>query len=222
MIAPIETPLVPSLRRVARSTGVAAAVAGVLLVTFVLPAEYAIDPLGTGRMLGLTSIAAPPLGPVEAPPQGDLLVPTVNGPASRYPTGFKTDRVEITLAPYEYVEYKYRLEQGASMMYAWASSAAVLQDFHGERADKTTGPAEESYDKRDRDRDAGSFAAPFAGIHGWYWENPGADNVTITLVTAGFFSSATEIRSDRSRHPHLLADPWEAAGKEKSGTQEEK
>ena len=35
------------------STAVAAAVAAVLLVTVVMPAEYGIDPTGMGRLLGL-------------------------------------------------------------------------------------------------------------------------------------------------------------------------
>jgi hypothetical protein len=34
----------------------AAAVAGVLLLTVVLPAEYGIDPTGAGRVLGLTQM----------------------------------------------------------------------------------------------------------------------------------------------------------------------
>ena len=50
----------PSLQRLARTTGVALVVAIAILVAFVLPAEYAIDPLGTGRWLGLTDIASPP------------------------------------------------------------------------------------------------------------------------------------------------------------------
>ena len=50
-----------------------------LLVAFVLPAEYAIDPLGTGRRLGLTAIASPPAATesVEAPtnPEAALMIP---------------------------------------------------------------------------------------------------------------------------------------------------
>ena len=39
----------PSLSTLAKTTGLALVAAGALLVTIVLPAEYAIDPLGTGR-----------------------------------------------------------------------------------------------------------------------------------------------------------------------------
>ncbi|MEO7363769.1 MAG: transmembrane anchor protein, partial [Gemmatimonadaceae bacterium] len=44
----------PSTRTLLRSTFIAVAVACVLLVGAVLPAEYGVDPTGVGRVLGLT------------------------------------------------------------------------------------------------------------------------------------------------------------------------
>ncbi|MBC7185233.1 MAG: hypothetical protein H5U30_16875 [Marinobacter sp.] len=46
----------PSTAQLVRSTIVAAIVALVLLVTVVMPAEYALDPTGVGRLLGLTEM----------------------------------------------------------------------------------------------------------------------------------------------------------------------
>ena len=43
----------PSSARLLRSTVTSAGVAGVLLVTVLLPAEYAVDPTRIGRVLGL-------------------------------------------------------------------------------------------------------------------------------------------------------------------------
>ena len=43
--------------RIAVATAAAMFVAGVLLVTVVLPAEYGVDPVGTGEAFGLTAIA---------------------------------------------------------------------------------------------------------------------------------------------------------------------
>jgi len=195
----------PTKARLVKTTALALAVACVLLVTLVLPAEYGIDPLGTGRWLGLTEIASPSLKAVDEPKTaGALLKPTAAGPRADYPAGFKLDHYEVTLQPYDYVEYKYRLEQGASMFYSWSATAPVLHDFHGERAGATGAAAEESFDKQQRQQASGSFAAPFAGIHGWYWENPGSVPVTIRLSTAGFYASAVEIRSDRSRRNPVL------------------
>lgn len=197
----------PSLSRLAKTTVIALVSAVVLLVTIVLPAEYAIDPVGTGRWLGLTEIASPSLTPVEAvDPDGAVLAPVQHGPLGEYPAEFKMDVFEIALGPYEYVEYKYRLEQGATMLYSWTANVPLLQDFHGERASGASdgGPVEESFDKRDRRQATGSFTAPFSGIHGWYWENPGAGTITIRLTSSGFYSSALEIRSDRSRRTRDL------------------
>ncbi|HCL67739.1 hypothetical protein G6N76_22990 [Rhizobium daejeonense] len=46
----------PTLARLKRSTLIAAAAAGAILVTIVLPSEYAIDPTGVGRVLGLVEM----------------------------------------------------------------------------------------------------------------------------------------------------------------------
>lgn len=46
----------PSTATLIRSTIIAAIVALVLLVTVVMPAEYALDPTGAGRLLGLTEM----------------------------------------------------------------------------------------------------------------------------------------------------------------------
>jgi len=46
----------PSTAKLIRSTIIAAIIALVLLVTVVMPAEYALDPTGAGRLLGLTKM----------------------------------------------------------------------------------------------------------------------------------------------------------------------
>jgi hypothetical protein len=199
-----QSPPPPSRRQLATTLGWALIVAAGLLVTVVLPAEYGIDPLHTGRVLGLTRLSAPPVADdVVAAPAGSALLPALDGPMAHYPGGFKTDTTQFVLGPYEFVEYKYRLEKGAAMLYSWKGTAAVLHDFHGD----PQGGGEDaavSYEKKPRRLADGAFTAPFAGIHGWYWENPGAETITITVTTAGFYSSAIEIRSDRTRKTHEL------------------
>lgn len=198
-------PVPPSLSRLGRTTAVALVVAAVILVTAVLPAEYGVDPTGTGRVLGLTAIASPPVAPVELVRPADALTPTQKGPLGIYPAEFKFDVYEIALAPYEYVEYKYRLEKDATMLYSWSATGPLVHDFHGERAvGAGDAPAEQSFDKEDRRQASGSLTAPFAGIHGWYWENPGAETITIRLTSAGYYTSAVEIRSDRTRQTRTL------------------
>ena len=44
---------VPSARSLLVATALSVVVAGVLLITVILPAEYGVDPIGTARALGL-------------------------------------------------------------------------------------------------------------------------------------------------------------------------
>jgi hypothetical protein len=200
-----QTPALPSKRQLATTTAMALAVATTLLVTVVLPAEYGLDPLRTGKALGLTRLSDPPSTPdvVAAPAGGAALTPTIDGPIGHYPAPFKSDTTQFVLGPYEFVEYKYRLEKGAIMLYSWTGTAAVVHDFHGEPQGGGENAAV-SYEKKPRRDASGSFTAPFSGIHGWYWENPGADPITVNLTSAGFYSAALEIRSDRTRRTHEL------------------
>jgi hypothetical protein len=48
----------PSLSKLARTTGLALLLAGVLLITIVLPAEYAIDGLASPKLLHLQSASS--------------------------------------------------------------------------------------------------------------------------------------------------------------------
>jgi hypothetical protein len=205
MKTPAELPAltVPSKRTLAITTAIALAAAVAILVTIVLPAEYGIDPLGTGKRLGLNVLAAPPPQAVPAPAGATMYKPLQEGPVGYYAAPAHTDSAQFTLRPYEYVEYKYRLEEGATMVYSWTANDAVVQDFHGERDGAPAGQAE-SYDKRDRKESYGAFTAPFPGIHGWYWENPGGNTITIDVISMGFYSAALEIRMDHSRRAHEL------------------
>jgi hypothetical protein len=189
------------MRKLFVASGFALLTAAVLLVTVVLPAEYNIDPLGTGAALGLTVIASS--SSEASPPPPEAVAPVQLGPLALHNSGYKVDDVEITLGPYEYVEYKYALEKGASMLYSWKANADLIHDMHGESEISGKG-SEVSFEKLNRDRGAGAFTAPFSGIHGWYWENGTGDKVTIRIQSAGFYSNALEIRSNRTRHTHEL------------------
>jgi hypothetical protein len=172
-------------RRIVVATVAALTVAAVLLVTTVLPAEYGIDPLGTGRLLGLTALADAAAGVIAAED-----------------VQFKRDATEFVLGPYEALEYKYRLHDGASMVFSWKATGAVMYDFHSEPDGAPEGYAE-SFDKQQKAEAHGTYTAPFSGIHGWYWENPGTGEISISLSTAGFYTEATEFRDGGARTREL-------------------
>jgi len=125
------------------------------------------------------------------------------GPVASYSTEYKSDAVEFTLGPYEYVEYKYDLEKGASLLYSWTASAPVIQEFHGDAAG-SGGKHPQTYEKSQKLRASGAFVAPFAGIHGWYWENPGAETIAIQVTSAGFYRAGLEFRFDGTRKTHQI------------------
>jgi hypothetical protein len=177
----------PSVRKILLATAGAAVAAAAILITAVLPAEYGIDPLGTGRLLGLTDLAGGSTGAIK-----------------RQDAAYKTNTASFDLGPYEFVEFKYRLEQGATMVYSWSATGPVIYDFHSEPDGAPAGYAE-SFDKAQSPAAHGSYTAPFSGIHGWFWENPNPKLVTITLTTAGFYSTAQEFRDNDSSF-HSLRD----------------
>ena len=107
---------------------------------------------------------------------------------------YQQETVEFKLGPGEFVEYKYRLEKGEALLYSWKATGPVNVDIHAEPDGAPRGYAE-SYEKRDRvTQGAGTLTAPFSGIHGWYWQNQGDREVTVSLASAGFYKISHEFR----------------------------
>lgn len=181
--------------RIAVVVGGALLVAGLILVGAILPAEFAIDPLGIGRKLGLTAIGEVQknLSAFEATrAAGNNGVPTL-APQER---AYQDETVSFKLPPGDSVEYKYRLDKGEALLYSWKATAPVNYELHAEPDGAPRGYAE-SYEKRNATATAsGTLTAPFSGIHGWYWENTGASEVTVTLTAAGFYNMSHEFRKD--------------------------
>jgi hypothetical protein len=193
----------PSRARIVMATIIALALAGVILVVAVLPAEYGIDPLGTGRALGLTALS----GTVAEKTPGKSAAPASTGARpNAAPTlrSLQHDTFEVELRPFEGVEYKYRMEKGASLVYTWTATAKVGFEFHGE-PDGVPAKDFDSYGKGDATDADGSFVAAKPGIHGWFWENKTAGRVKVTLKTAGFYSASTEYR-DGERHERRFSE----------------
>jgi hypothetical protein len=192
MTVPTEE-AVQARQRIAIAAGAALLVAGLLLVMFVLPAEYAVDPVGLGTRLGLLDLgvvgkqvdtlnAATPAGDAQA---------TVVAPQDKK---FNAETVTFTLAPGGSIEYKYRLEKGESLLFSWQASGAVEYEFHAEPDGAPRGYAQ-TYDKSRGQQASGTLTAPFPGIHGWYWENTADREATVTLSSAGFYNLAHEFRT---------------------------
>ena len=178
--------------RIALAAGAALLAAGLLLVIAVLPAEYGVDPLGIGRQLGLTAMSDVQKGldAFQATRADSIGAPTI-APQER---AYQHETVAFKIAPRDSVEYKYRLDKGEALLYAWKATGPVNYELHAEPDGAPRGYAE-SYEKRDaRSAASGTLTAPFPGIHGWYWENRGDNEVTVTLSAAGFYNMSHEFR----------------------------
>lgn len=198
--AEIERARADARARLATASGAALLVAGLALVVAVLPAEFGVDPTGLGRRFGLLALAdvKQQVAAFQAAnggrtATGGAVAQTVV--AAGKPLQHET--VEFLLAPGEFVEYKYRLDKGQSLVYSWQASTSVNVEFHAEPDGAPKGYAE-TYEKQSGvQRAAGTLLAPFAGIHGWYWENTSNAPATVALTSSGFYTLAHEFRKDK-------------------------
>ncbi len=201
----------PTTSRLLRSTAIAVGVAATLLVTVVLPAEYAVDPTGIGRLLGLTEMGtvkmaiareaeqeaaaeATPAAAASAPMMTAQTAPTpaaaadpapvqAIAPAEQAPAA-KAEEMTLTLAPGQGVEIKAKMRKGASVTYVWVTDGPKLNfDTHGDGA----GISYHGYGKGSESRSEGVLTAAFDGSHGWFWRNRAGKPVTVTLKVSGDF-----------------------------------
>jgi hypothetical protein len=195
----------PTSRALLKSTAIAAAVALVLLVTVVLPAEYGIDPTRIGRVLGLTQMGeikmalakeaeAAEVAEAAAPP-----VPATPAPAARTapaaPAAYSAVNshvTELTLAPGQGKEIKLAMQEGARVDFEWSVQGGVVNfDTHADRP----GTPYHGYEKGQRQAsDNGVLVAAFDGMHGWFWRNRGTAPVTLTLRTRGDYQELKEVK----------------------------
>jgi len=185
----------------------ALAVAAVVLVAAVLPAEYGIDPTGVGRLLGLTELHQPVrsitvkdvIGGNEhvrevAIPEPGQPTPLPN-PAVHQdePAAPKSATITLTLGIDQETEIKAIMREAKVMLYSWhAEGGTVYSDFHGH--DPAVGG--DAFVRYREDQEAtggdGSLVAPFGGEHGWFWKNVSNNSVTVTLNLTGYFDDTKD------------------------------
>ncbi|MCB1929679.1 MAG: hypothetical protein KDH17_16820 [Rhodocyclaceae bacterium] len=179
----------PSNKSLVKASLVALAVAAVLLVTTILPAEYGVDPTGVGNALGLSALHAGDADTSpEAGPQEDALAARSAVLKSDIP--FRSDAVEVQLPPHQGAEIKAVMEQGQSYIFHWeADGGPVYFDMHGDPPNARENEFISYWIGESQASASGNFEAPFRGVHGWYWENRGDAPVTIRLKISGFYDS---------------------------------
>lgn len=203
----------PTSAQLVKSTILSVVAAGAILITVVLPSEYAIDPTGLGSALGLTEmgeikaqlaeeaemdrrasenqtgtsvpVITSPVTPTEGSTLLNRIIREFGISAAYAQQATRQDEMSITLAPGEGAEVKLVMTKGATVNYAWtANGAKVNFDTHGDGSGENI-----SYEKgRGIGEDSGVLEAAFDGNHGWFWRNRTSAPVTLTLKTDGAYS----------------------------------
>ncbi len=196
-------------KQLIKSVCIALVIGAVVLITAVLPAEYNIDPLGTGKLFGFSKLyiedgdsktKEDDLGEVQLNFKklkleklgSPINVPKPNEannapPLEQYAE--QKDTVFVQIPAGKGIEYKFKALKYGSVKYEWATAnnTVVYIDFHGEV--KQDNPPEnvfyESYTLAYSNNMAGTLTVPFEGKHGWYFRNDTKKDVIVTLVLKG-------------------------------------
>lgn len=194
-------------KKIIKATIVALIIGAILLVTAVLPAEYGIDPTGTGKMLGFSKLHQPAensdAATVEmvAQPSHRLLKledggsdPDVakpeeaNNPAPDKQFEEREDSIKISIPAGGDIEYKINMLKYGKVKYEWTTNkGTVFFDFHGEvkQATPSNNVYFESYTVAYSNNIIGNFLSPFEGKHGWYFKNKNDTDITISIRLKG-------------------------------------
>jgi len=202
----------PTSKQLLVSTLCAALMAALLLITIVLPAEYAIDPTGIGRSLGLTEMgeikqtlaqetspeqvaqqSAPEKAFVvqgaEAAPQFEVAASKVEPQVA--PVSLPSDSRSVTLKPGGAAELKLVMNKGAKVSYRWSVNRGHVNfDTHGDSSSLNY----YGYDKgRQQTQQAGELEAAFDGKHGWFWRNRSKVELIVTLEVEGDYQGIKRV-----------------------------
>jgi len=192
----------PTGKKIAISALLAAAAAGVVLVLFILPAEYGIDPTGLGQATGIKQLGEPTrtivisdvlsgndaVREAEIPDFGEP-VPLPNPSIfqdSETPAATRT--FEVTIPPEAETEIKTVIDVAKVIIFSWeANEGSIYSDFHGHDPALGNDFWVRYKEHQEGTGDSGSLVAPFYGEHGWYWLNYNEFPVTVTLTVTGYF-----------------------------------
>jgi hypothetical protein len=197
-----------SSKRLVMGSIAAVAVAIVLLVTVVLPAQYGIDPTGVGRLTGLTSLSSAGMQTFEITDVigGNEVIRTVEIPDAGEPTPLpnpavfqqsataaRTETLEIPIGPFEETEVKVVMDAGKMILFSWGvSEGDIYSDYHGHDPELGSEFWVRYREQMEGSSGEGSLVAPFGGEHGWYWVNYNEHPVVVTLTVSGFYEGLVD------------------------------
>lgn len=185
-----------------------------LLVTFVLPAEYGIDPTGVGALTGVNALAstntiaankdygqAMNFNVEDYDLEAESINQSIRGLLNLSDTPFKSETIVLQIEDLGEIEHKFILPQDATLLYSWKilnpKGEGVYYEFHGhpssEDAPNYPEDFEQPYSKGEGAAQSGAFTAPFPGYHGWYLINLEEGPIQIELTVSGYYQEHKEM-----------------------------
>lgn len=183
-----------------KSLIIALLIGAIVLVAAVLPAEYGLDPLGTGKFFGFVKlyqgnnetdsslnfkkIKMEKLGSPSSVPKPSEA--SALPPEHQYLE--RKDTIKVLVPTEKGIEYKFKSLKYGSIKYEWATDKGIVYiDFHGEvkQEDPPKNVFYESYTLAYSNNMAGTLTAPFEGKHGWYFRNETKEDITVTIRLSG-------------------------------------
>lgn len=191
--------------QILKSLLIALLIGAVVLVSAVLPAEYGIDPLGTGELFGFSKlyqgnnqteiiettsslnfnkIKMEKLGSPQSTPKPS----ETNNPPPEFQYPNREDSIEVIVPVEKGVEYKFKSLKYGNIKYEWTTDKGIVYiDFHGEvkQENPPNNVFYESYTLAYSNNMAGTLTAPFEGKHGWYFRNETNEDIVVTIRLNG-------------------------------------
>lgn len=192
---------------------IACAAACVVLVSFVMPAEFGIDITGVGKLTGIDALANDIPGASrdfgqtlkfnveEYDLQAETINQSIQGLIQLNDKPFNTETIILNIEDLGEIEHKFILAQNTALLYSWKlinpKGDGVYYEFHGHPSSKDAqnypDGFEQAYSKGEGVAQSGSFTAPFPGYHGWYFMNLEEGAVKIELTVSGYYQEHKEM-----------------------------
>jgi hypothetical protein len=165
-----------------------------LLLAWILPSAYGLDPMGWGAKLGIAPHQAQaeantaPIGtqPLQAAAQVASQAALATATQADDPLAVREDTVQLIIPAQQSLDYRLAMERDYELDYQWtANDKTVYTELRGETKDgKIPGKI---FAKLTSTSGKGFFIIPFNGQFGWHWQNKTNLPITIRLHTKGTY-----------------------------------
>ena len=177
---------------------ITALITAMLLLGYVVPVYYGVDPAGWGAKLGISTPQTQPETLAvtnKLKPSLQATAPAVNQattPQADDSLAVRQDTVELVIPSKQSLDYRLAMERDYDLEYHWtANGKTVYTELRGEPGDgKQPG---KTFAKLTSATGKGFFIIPFNGHFGWYWQNKSDQPVTIRLHTKGKYQVVGQV-----------------------------